>query len=155
MYSNIFIPEKAFDKVVVTFINKMKEPCQKYVTKISSILQSNMISHTEKLSRHPELREELRKLIISHILDREALCKERMIEMIDEEMSYINKLHDDFKLIEEKEEQVESTGDEIERKFTHIGFLYLTTGRLSRAGGFKHFFESLITYVEMKFCLLR
>ncbi|XP_070508514.1 dynamin-like [Chironomus tepperi] len=136
MYSNIFIPEKAFDKVVVTFISKMKEPCQKYVSKISSILQNNIISHTEKLSGHPELREELRKLIISYIIERESLCKERMIEMIDEEMSYINKLHDDFKMIEEKEEAVESTGDEIERKFTHIGYLYLTTGRLSRAEKF-------------------
>lgn len=138
MYSNIFIPEKAFDKVVVTFINKMKDPCQKYVSKISSILQNNIISHTEKFSGHPALREELRKLIISYIIDREALCKERMIEMIDEEMSYINKLHDDFKLIEEKEEQVENTGDEIERKFTHIGYLTLTTGRLSRAGKIEH-----------------
>jgi hypothetical protein len=132
MYSNIFIPEKAFDKVVVTFIEKMKQPCQTYVSKVSKILQNNVIKHTEKMSRYPTLREELRKLIISHILEREVLCKERMVEMIDEEMSYINKMHEDFKMVEsdEKHNKKEVDPDGI----VYRGYLQLSTGRLAWAG---------------------
>lgn len=86
------------------------------------------------MSRHPTLRDELRQLMISYILKRESLCKERMIEMIDEEMSYINKMHEDFKLYDDKNDEEAESADEYEDRFVHRGYMLLSSGRLGRTG---------------------
>jgi hypothetical protein len=126
MYSNLFIPEKAFDRIVIAYIEKMKLPVEKYVDKISVILQNIVRKYTDKIVRYPNLREELRKLILAYIVDREVLCKERLIEMIDCEMSYINKGHDDFKIFDDQDED-----DEDDEKFSYKGFMTVSGGLVS------------------------
>ncbi|KAG5666514.1 hypothetical protein PVAND_014535 [Polypedilum vanderplanki] len=126
MYSNLFIPEKAFDRIVIAYIEKMKQPIEIYVDKISHILQNIIRKYTDKIVRFPNLREELKKLILSYIVEREMLCKQRLIEMIDCEMSYINKNHDDFKIFDDQDDE-----DEEDEKFSYKGFMQLSGGLVS------------------------
>ncbi|KAG5668334.1 hypothetical protein PVAND_016277 [Polypedilum vanderplanki] len=132
MYSNIFIPEKAFDRVVTYFIEKMKPVITKYVDEISMILQNNVRKYTDKINRYPNLREELRKLVITYIVEREVVCKDRLIEMVDSEMSYINKIHEDFCVFDEaKKIEEEDIVEKQEERFFMRGYMHVSGGLVS------------------------
>lgn len=132
MYSNIFIPEKAFDRVVIYFIEKMKPVITKYADEISMILQNNVRKYTDKINRYPNLREELRKLIITYIVEREVLCKDRLLEMVDSEMSYINKIHEDFNVFDEgKKIDEEEIVEKQEERFFMRGYMHVSGGLVS------------------------
>jgi hypothetical protein len=49
-----------------------------------------------QMSRYPRLREETERIIATHIRQREQLCKEQIILLIDCELAYMNTNHEDF-----------------------------------------------------------
>jgi dynamin GTPase len=49
-----------------------------------------------QMSRYPRLREETERIIATYIRQREQLCKEQIILLIDCELAYMNTNHEDF-----------------------------------------------------------
>lgn len=88
--------DKAFEAIVKFHIEQMKIPVISYVDLISSVLMNIIRKYSDKVSKFPKLRDEMKIIALQHIQERERLCKERLIEMIDCEMAYINKRHEDF-----------------------------------------------------------
>jgi hypothetical protein len=97
--------DKAFEGIVRHHIEQMKKPIVKYVDLISVILVNIIKKYTEKITKFPKLRDEMKTIAMQHIKEREILCKERLIEMIECEMAYINKRHEDFVGLERREEK--------------------------------------------------
>lgn len=48
------------------------------------------------MSRYPRLREETERIITTHIRQREQMCKEQLIMLVDCELAYMNTNHEDF-----------------------------------------------------------
>ena len=48
------------------------------------------------MNLYPRLREDVERLITTHIRERERRCKEQIILLNDNEQSYINTKHKDF-----------------------------------------------------------
>lgn len=94
--TNLFMSDKAFERVVKFHIEQMKKPVIKYVDLVTAILMNIIRKYTDRIVKYPKLREEMKAIAMQHIKERENLCKERLIEMIDCEMAYINKRHEDF-----------------------------------------------------------
>lgn len=51
---------------------------------------------TFQMNRYPRLREETERIIGTHIRQREQLCKEQLIVLVDCELAYMNTNHEDF-----------------------------------------------------------
>lgn len=49
-----------------------------------------------QMSRYPRLREETERIITTHIRQREQMCKEQLILLVDCELAYMNTNHEDF-----------------------------------------------------------
>lgn len=49
-----------------------------------------------QMSRYPRLREETERIITTYVRQREQLCKEQIILLIDCELAYMNTNHEDF-----------------------------------------------------------
>lgn len=94
--TNLFMSDKAFERVVKFHIEQMKKPVVKYVDLVTAILMNIIRKYTDRIVKYPKLRDEMKAIAMQHIKERENLCKERLVEMIDCEMAYINKRHDDF-----------------------------------------------------------
>lgn len=48
------------------------------------------------MNRYPRLREETERIISTQIRQREQLCKEQLIVLVDCELAYMNTNHEDF-----------------------------------------------------------
>lgn len=48
------------------------------------------------MTRYPRLREETERIITSHVRQREQLCKEQLVLLVDCELAYMNTNHEDF-----------------------------------------------------------
>ena len=49
-----------------------------------------------QMSRYPRLREETERIITTYVRQREQLCKEQLILLVDCELAYMNTNHEDF-----------------------------------------------------------
>lgn len=49
-----------------------------------------------QMSRYPRLREETERIITTHIRQREQMCKEQLVLLVDCELAYMNTNHEDF-----------------------------------------------------------
>lgn len=48
------------------------------------------------MNRYPRLREETERIITTYIRQREQICKEQLIMLVDCELAYMNTNHEDF-----------------------------------------------------------
>lgn len=122
----LFTPDMAFEAIVKKQIQRLKEPSLKCVDLVVSELCNVVRVCTDKvsnsftiprnplsllrvyhivrfclflssqMSRYPRLREETERIITTHIREREQLCKEQLIMLIDCELAYMNTNHEDF-----------------------------------------------------------
>ena len=49
-----------------------------------------------QMARYPRLREETERIITTHVRQREQMCKEHLILLVDCELAYMNTNHEDF-----------------------------------------------------------
>lgn len=49
-----------------------------------------------QMSRYPRLREETERIITTYVRQREQMCKEQLILLVDCELAYMNTNHEDF-----------------------------------------------------------
>ncbi|XP_033609826.1 dynamin [Cryptotermes secundus] len=92
----LFTPDMAFEAIVKKQIARLKEPSLKCVDLVVAELSNVVRVCTDRMSRYPRLREETERIIATHIRQREQLCKEQIILLIDCELAYMNTNHEDF-----------------------------------------------------------
>ncbi|XP_053149909.1 dynamin-2-like isoform X1 [Hemicordylus capensis] len=92
----LFTPDMAFETIVKKQIVKFKEPSLKCVALVASELSRVIRKCAEKLGSYPRLREEIERIVTTHIRECEGRTKDQVLLLIDSELSYINTNHEDF-----------------------------------------------------------
>ncbi|XP_069695356.1 dynamin isoform X5 [Periplaneta americana] len=92
----LFTPDMAFEAIVKKQIARLKEPSLKCVDLVVAELSNVVRVCTDRMSRYPRLREETERIITTYVRQREQLCKEQIILLIDCELAYMNTNHEDF-----------------------------------------------------------
>ncbi|MGH0159885.1 UNVERIFIED_CONTAM: hypothetical protein FKN15_038337 [Acipenser sinensis] len=94
--TGLFTPDLAFEAIVKKQIQKLKEPSLKCIDMVVSELTSTIRKCSEKLGQYPHLREEMERIVTTHIRDRESRTKNQVMLLIDIELAYMNTNHEDF-----------------------------------------------------------
>ncbi|XP_053329356.1 dynamin-1 isoform X2 [Spea bombifrons] len=94
--TGLFTPDLAFEATVKKQVQKLKEPSLKCVDMVVSELTSTIRKCSEKLSQYPHLREEMERIVTTHIREREGRTKDQVMLLIDIELAYMNTNHEDF-----------------------------------------------------------
>ncbi|XP_041090205.1 dynamin-1 isoform X5 [Polyodon spathula] len=94
--TGLFTPDLAFEAIVKKQIQKLKEPSLKCIDMVVSELTSTIRKCSEKLGQYPLLREEMERIVTTHIRDRESRTKNQVMLLIDIELAYMNTNHEDF-----------------------------------------------------------
>ncbi|XP_014466081.1 dynamin-1 isoform X4 [Alligator mississippiensis] len=94
--TGLFTPDMAFETIVKKQVKKIKEPCLKCVDMVISELINTVRQCTKKLSQYPHLREEMERIVTTHIREREGKTKNQVMLLIDIELAYMNTNHEDF-----------------------------------------------------------
>lgn len=92
----LFTPDLAFDAIVKTQISRLREPSLKCVDLVIQELGSVLKQCTSRLSRYPRLRDEVERIIMSHISQKEQYLKDQLLLLVDVQTSYMNTNHEDF-----------------------------------------------------------
>jgi dynamin GTPase len=92
----LFTPDMAFEAIVKKQINRLKEPSLKCVDLVVNELSNVVRNCTEKMNRYPRLREEAERIISSYIREKEQICKDQLLVLVDCELAYMNTNHEDF-----------------------------------------------------------
>ncbi|XP_075228265.1 dynamin-1 shibire isoform X2 [Lycorma delicatula] len=92
----LFTPDMAFEAIVKKQISRLKEPCLKCVDLVVMELSNVVRICTERMSRYPRLREETERIITTYVRQREQLCKDQLVLLVDCELAYMNTNHEDF-----------------------------------------------------------
>ncbi|XP_058158312.1 dynamin-1 isoform X1 [Dasypus novemcinctus] len=94
--TGLFTPDLAFEATVKKQVQKLKEPSIKCVDMVVSELTATIRKCSEKLQQYPRLREEMERIVTTHIREREGRTKEQVMLLIDIELAYMNTNHEDF-----------------------------------------------------------
>ncbi|XP_042537150.1 dynamin-1 isoform X1 [Dipodomys merriami] len=94
--TGLFTPDLAFEATVKKQVQKLKEPSIKCVDMVVSELTSTIRKCSEKLQQYPRLREEMERIVTTHIREREGRTKDQVMLLIDIELAYMNTNHEDF-----------------------------------------------------------
>lgn len=92
----LFTPDLAFDAIVKTQIARLREPSLKCVDLVILELGALLKHCTIRLARYPRLRDEVERIIMSHISQREQYLKDQLLLLVDVQCAYMNTNHDDF-----------------------------------------------------------
>lgn len=92
----LFTPDLAFDAIVKTQIIRLREPSLKCVDLVIQELGNVLKQCTARLSRYPRLRDEVERIIMTHISQREQYLKEQLLLLVDVQSAYMNTNHEDF-----------------------------------------------------------
>merc|ERR1712038_1119568 len=92
----LFTPDRAFDMVTKSQIQKLREPSLKLVDHVTIEMLAMVRDVAAKMARYPRLREETERIITPYIREKEQKCKEQIMMHIDCELAYMNTNHEDF-----------------------------------------------------------
>merc|ERR1711970_87621 len=92
----LFTPDRAFDMVTKSQIQKLREPSLKLVDLVTHEMMNMCKDATTKMQRYPRLREETERIITTYIREKEQACKDQIMMLIDCELAYMNTNHEDF-----------------------------------------------------------
>merc|ERR1719319_1732635 len=92
----LFTPDRAFDMVCKSQIERLKQPSLKLVDLVVQELMTMSKDSAAKMSRYPRLREETERIITTYIREKEQRCKDQIVMLIDSELAYMNTNHEDF-----------------------------------------------------------
>lgn len=92
----LFTPDLAFDAIVKTQITRLREPTLKCVDLVIQELGTVLKNCTNRLSRYPRLRDEVERIIMHHISEREQYLKDQLMLLVEVQSAYMNTNHDDF-----------------------------------------------------------
>uniref|UniRef100_A0A915KW65 Dynamin n=1 Tax=Romanomermis culicivorax TaxID=13658 RepID=A0A915KW65_ROMCU len=92
----LFTPDMAFEAIVKKQIARLSEPSLKCIDLVVSELNNVIRFCAEQMARYPRLREEVERIVNSHLRDREVKSKDEVIRLVDWELAYMNTNHEDF-----------------------------------------------------------
>lgn len=92
----LFTPDLAFEAIVKTHITRLSEPSLKCVDLVIQELASVIKACTDKLARYPRLRDEIERIVRTHITQREQTLKDQLLLLVDVQSAYMNTNHEDF-----------------------------------------------------------
>jgi dynamin GTPase len=92
----MFTPDRAFEIIVKSQIEKLLEPSLACVDMVVQELGSVIKKCGEGMDRYPRLRDETEGLLSGFLREQEEKCKEQISLMIEVELSYMNTNHPDF-----------------------------------------------------------
>lgn len=96
VHVGLFTPNSAFDAIVRTQIARLRDPTHTCVDLVIAELGNVLKNCTAGLSRYPRLRDEVERIIMTHIRERDQILKDQLSLLVDAEQSYMNTNHDDF-----------------------------------------------------------
>ncbi|OBS69256.1 hypothetical protein A6R68_02166, partial [Neotoma lepida] len=89
--TGLFTPDLAFEATVKKQVQKLKEPSIKCVDMVVSELTSTIRKCSEKLQQYPRLREEMERIVTTHIREREGRTKEQVSPHAQQRSNQMNK----------------------------------------------------------------
>lgn len=92
----LFTPDMAFEMIAKEQIAKLKEPSLKCVDLVVNELASVIRGCAETMIRFPRLREEVDRIVIGNMREKEANAKHQISLLVDYELAYMNTNHEDF-----------------------------------------------------------
>lgn len=92
----LFTPDLAFEAIVKTHIIRLREPSLKCVDLVIQELGTVLKECTTRLCRYPRLRDEIERIIRSHISEREQQLKDQLLLLVEVQSAYMNTNHEDF-----------------------------------------------------------
>ncbi|CAI4226324.1 unnamed protein product [Auanema sp. JU1783] len=92
----LFTPDKAFEAMAKKQIARLKEPSLKCVDLVVAELANVVRSSTQVLTRFPRLRDEVERIVVGFIHERDQMAKNHLSMIIDDELAYMNTNHEDF-----------------------------------------------------------
>jgi dynamin 1/3 len=93
----VFIPDSAFDVIVIKQIRLIYEPVLKCLKSVVDELSIALNQCTARsTTRYPRLFDEAEKMINTHLRKCEKKCIEQLMDRIEDETYYLNTKHEDF-----------------------------------------------------------
>lgn len=92
----LFTPDMAFEAIAKKQIEGLKEPSMKCVDLVVNELASVVRQTTEAISRYPRLRDEIERIVMTFLRDKEQTAKQHIGMLVDYELAYMNLNHEDF-----------------------------------------------------------
>lgn len=92
----LFTPDLAFEAIVKTHITRLREPSLKCVDLVIQEIGTVLKECTTRLSRYPRLRDEIERIIRTHISQREQQLKDQLLLLVEVQSAYMNTNHEDF-----------------------------------------------------------
>lgn len=92
----LFTPDMAFETIVQEQIKMLREPSLKCVDLVITELINVVRKITERMSRYPRLRDEVERILTTHIMQREQQTKDQVVLLVQVQLAYMNTNHEDF-----------------------------------------------------------
>ncbi|KAK6035030.1 PH domain protein [Cooperia oncophora] len=92
----LFTPDMAFEAIAKKQIARLKEPSLKCVDLVVNELANVIRQCAECLSRYPRLRDEIERIVVTRVREKEQYAKSQISLIVDYELAYMNTNHEDF-----------------------------------------------------------
>ncbi|CAO4387008.1 unnamed protein product [Caenorhabditis nigoni] len=92
----LFTPDMAFEAIAKKQIARLKEPSLKCVDLVVNELANVIRQCADTMARYPRLRDELERIVVSYMREREQTAKQQIGLIVDYELAYMNTNHEDF-----------------------------------------------------------
>lgn len=106
----LFTPDLAFDAIVKTQITRLREPTLKCVDLVIQEIGTVLKNCTNRLSRYPRLRDEVERIVMHHVSEREQFLKDQLLLLVEVQSAYMNTNHDDFIGFSNAQQSANSSG---------------------------------------------
>ncbi|CAJ0607899.1 unnamed protein product [Cylicocyclus nassatus] len=92
----LFTPDMAFEAIAKKQIARLKEPSLKCVDLVVNELANVIRQCAECLARYPRLRDEIERIVVTRVREKEQYAKSQISLIVDYELAYMNTNHEDF-----------------------------------------------------------
>lgn len=92
----LFTPDMAFEAIAKKQIARLKEPSLKCVDLVVNELANVIRQCAECLTRYPRLRDEIERIVVTRVREKEQYAKNQISLIVDYELAYMNTNHEDF-----------------------------------------------------------
>merc|ERR1719322_2319123 len=139
----LFTPDRAFDMVTKSQIQKLREPSLKLVDHVTIEMLAVVRMCSEKMARYPRLREETERIITAYIREKEQKCKDQIMMLIDCELAYMNTNHEDFigfANAQSSTQNAEKTGRKLGNQVIRKGYMAIHNLGIMKGGSRDYWF---------------
>ena len=126
----IFVPERAFDKIVQNLLDQYRGPMVSCVHHVREILDEVLEDSLTMLTKYPTMKEEVLRFVSSEIDKNERETNQHLVIHIQAQKAFMNTRHPDFKPVPWDEGAGKADNDKKEND----DFLRLSTGHKTSNG---------------------